>query len=79
MQKIVKCKLVDTVEGIFDIVEATLEGDTLAHWLEFKWVEVVRASKNPNGSDTAPLGMCDPTFAICLQELKKHYFLKNAS
>eukprot|EP00957_Ditylum_brightwellii_P005316 405692-Ditylum_brightwellii.AAC.1 len=42
-------------------------------------VEVARTSKNPDGSDTAPLGMCGPIFAICLQDLKSHDFLKNAS
>eukprot|EP00957_Ditylum_brightwellii_P181155 13798840-Ditylum_brightwellii.AAC.1 len=41
--------------------------------------EVAHMSKNSDGSDTAPLGMCDPTFTICFQELKKHYFPKNAS
>eukprot|EP00957_Ditylum_brightwellii_P013652 1029107-Ditylum_brightwellii.AAC.2 len=79
MQKIVKCKLVGTVEGKFDLVEAILEGDALTHWLKFKQIEVVRTSKYPDGLGTAPLGMCNPTFAICLQELKKHYFLKNSS
>eukprot|EP00957_Ditylum_brightwellii_P155172 11812648-Ditylum_brightwellii.AAC.1 len=79
MQKIVKCKPVDTAEGKFNLVEAILEGDALTHWLDFKWVEVVRTSKTPNGLDMAPLGMCNPTFAICLQELKKHYFPKNTS
>eukprot|EP00957_Ditylum_brightwellii_P082192 6249763-Ditylum_brightwellii.AAC.1 len=45
MQKIVKCKPVDTAEGKFDLVEVILEGDTLTHWLEFKQVEVARTSK----------------------------------
>eukprot|EP00957_Ditylum_brightwellii_P151481 11535633-Ditylum_brightwellii.AAC.1 len=74
MQKIVKCKLVDTAEGKFDIVEAILKGDALMHWLKFKQVEIVQTSKNPNGMDMPLLGMCNPTFTICLQELKKHYF-----
>eukprot|EP00957_Ditylum_brightwellii_P179996 13710907-Ditylum_brightwellii.AAC.1 len=77
MQKIIKCKLVDTTEDKFDLIEAILEGDALIHWLTFKWVEVVRTSKNPDGLDMAPLGMCNPIFAVCLQELKKHYFQKN--
>eukprot|EP00957_Ditylum_brightwellii_P028623 2162666-Ditylum_brightwellii.AAC.1 len=76
MMKIVKCKLVDTAKGKFDLVEAILEGDALTHWLKFKWVEVARMSKNPNGLVTMPLGMCNPTFTTCLQELKKHYFPK---
>eukprot|EP00957_Ditylum_brightwellii_P134969 10290796-Ditylum_brightwellii.AAC.1 len=76
MTNIVKCKLVDTAEGKFDLIEAILEGDALIHWLKFKWVEVVCTSKSPNGLDTAPLGVCNPTFVICLQELKKHYFPK---
>eukprot|EP00957_Ditylum_brightwellii_P037870 2863965-Ditylum_brightwellii.AAC.1 len=79
MQKIAKRKPVDMSEGKLDLVEAILEGDALRHWLEFKWVEVARTSKNSDGLDTAPLGMCNPTFAICLQELKKHYFPKNLS
>eukprot|EP00957_Ditylum_brightwellii_P007307 555210-Ditylum_brightwellii.AAC.1 len=62
MQKIVKCKLVDTTEDKFDPVEAILKGDTLTQWLKLKWVEVVHTSKHPNGSDTALLGMCNPTF-----------------
>eukprot|EP00957_Ditylum_brightwellii_P168754 12844546-Ditylum_brightwellii.AAC.1 len=41
--------------------------------------EVACTSKNSDGSDTVPLGMCNPTFTIFLQELKKHYFLKNVS
>eukprot|EP00957_Ditylum_brightwellii_P105982 8084287-Ditylum_brightwellii.AAC.1 len=79
MMKMVKCKLVDMAEGKFDLVEAILKGDALTHWFKFKQVEVECMSKTPNGSDTVPLGMCNPTFAICLQELKKHYFPKNAS
>eukprot|EP00957_Ditylum_brightwellii_P101826 7760586-Ditylum_brightwellii.AAC.1 len=79
MQKVVKCKLVDTLEGKFNQVEEILEGYALTHWLEFKQVEVVRMRKNSDSTDTPPLGMCNPTFAICLQELKKHYFLKNLS
>eukprot|EP00957_Ditylum_brightwellii_P188026 14314643-Ditylum_brightwellii.AAC.1 len=73
MQKIVKCKPMNMVEGKFDLVEAILKGDALTHWLEFKWVEVARMSKNSNGMDMALLGMCNPTFTICLQELKKHF------
>eukprot|EP00957_Ditylum_brightwellii_P060339 4582114-Ditylum_brightwellii.AAC.1 len=79
MTKIVKCKLVDTAESKFDLVEAILKGDTLTHWLKIKRVKVVCTSKNPDGLDTVPLGMCNPTFAICLQQLKKHYFPKNTS
>eukprot|EP00957_Ditylum_brightwellii_P000502 38771-Ditylum_brightwellii.AAC.1 len=78
MQKIAKCKLVDMVEGKFNLVETILKGDALTHWLKFKWVEVARKSKNPNSSDTVLLGMCNPTFAIFLQDLKKNYFPKNA-
>eukprot|EP00957_Ditylum_brightwellii_P073066 5552644-Ditylum_brightwellii.AAC.1 len=74
MQKIVKCKPVDTAESKFNLVEAILEGDASTHWLKFKCVEVACTSKNSNDSNTALLGMCNPTFAICLQELKKHYF-----
>eukprot|EP00957_Ditylum_brightwellii_P007299 554555-Ditylum_brightwellii.AAC.1 len=77
MQKIVKCKPVDMSEGKFDLVEAILKGDALMHWLKFKRVEIVWISKNPNGTDTVLLGMCNLTFTICLQELKKHYFPKN--
>eukprot|EP00957_Ditylum_brightwellii_P027169 2054050-Ditylum_brightwellii.AAC.1 len=42
MQKIVKCKSVDTMEGKFDLVEAILKGDALMHWLKFKQVEIVQ-------------------------------------
>eukprot|EP00957_Ditylum_brightwellii_P028442 2147670-Ditylum_brightwellii.AAC.1 len=77
MQKIVKCKLVDTAEGIFDLVEVFLKGYALMHWLEFKQVETTRTSKNLDGLNMPLLGMSDPTFKICLQEVKKHYFLKN--
>eukprot|EP00957_Ditylum_brightwellii_P210721 15365302-Ditylum_brightwellii.AAC.1 len=79
MQKIVKCKLVVMAEGKFDLVEAILKGDALMHWLEFKQVEVTRTIKKHNGLDTAPLEMCNPTFVICLQELKKHYFPNSPS
>eukprot|EP00957_Ditylum_brightwellii_P034167 2589187-Ditylum_brightwellii.AAC.1 len=70
MQKIIKCKLVDTKEGKFDLVEAILKGDALTHWLELKQVEIVWTSKNPNGMD-------NPMFTVCLQEFKKQYFPKN--
>eukprot|EP00957_Ditylum_brightwellii_P208462 15357574-Ditylum_brightwellii.AAC.1 len=79
MMRIVKYKPVDTAEGKFDLVEVILEGDALTHWLKFKGVEVACMSKNPDSLDTVLLGMCNPTFAICPQELKKHYFPKNAS
>eukprot|EP00957_Ditylum_brightwellii_P024938 1885604-Ditylum_brightwellii.AAC.1 len=77
MQKIVKCKPVDMVEGKFDLVEVILKGDALMHWLEFKQVEIAQRSKNSIGTDTPPLRMCNPTFTICLQEPKKHCFPKN--
>eukprot|EP00957_Ditylum_brightwellii_P052198 3958004-Ditylum_brightwellii.AAC.1 len=64
-------------DGKFDLVEVILEGDALTHWLKFKLVEVTRMSKKFDGLDIFPLGMCNPTFATCLQELKKHYFPKN--
>eukprot|EP00957_Ditylum_brightwellii_P148556 11311658-Ditylum_brightwellii.AAC.1 len=54
MQKIVKCKPMDTVE-------------------------VACTSKKSDNLDNASLGMCNPSFAICLQDLKKHYFPKNTS
>eukprot|EP00957_Ditylum_brightwellii_P205596 15344569-Ditylum_brightwellii.AAC.1 len=76
MTKIVKCKPVDMAEGKFNLIEAILEGDALTYWLEFKQVEVAHTSKNSNSLDTVLLGMCNPTFAIYLQELKKHYFPK---
>eukprot|EP00957_Ditylum_brightwellii_P033065 2507242-Ditylum_brightwellii.AAC.1 len=59
MQKIIKCKPVDTAEGKFDLVEVILEGDALTHWLKFKQVEIARTSENPNGTDMPPLGMCN--------------------
>eukprot|EP00957_Ditylum_brightwellii_P121066 9234722-Ditylum_brightwellii.AAC.1 len=36
MNKVLKCKPVDTAEGQFDMVEALLKGDDLTHWMEFK-------------------------------------------
>eukprot|EP00957_Ditylum_brightwellii_P050728 3846621-Ditylum_brightwellii.AAC.1 len=77
MQKIAKCKPVDTAEGKFDLTEALLEGDALMHWHEFKQVEIAQTSKNPDGMDMPLLGMCNPTSTICLQELETHYFPKN--
>eukprot|EP00957_Ditylum_brightwellii_P071759 5454881-Ditylum_brightwellii.AAC.1 len=62
MQKIVMCKLVDMVEGEFDLMEAILKGDVLMHWLKFKQVEITWMSKNPNSTDTPPLGMYNPIF-----------------
>eukprot|EP00957_Ditylum_brightwellii_P113611 8662045-Ditylum_brightwellii.AAC.1 len=47
------------------------------HWQEFQWVETSRTSKNPDSTDMAPKGVCDDMFKACLQELQKHYFLKN--
>eukprot|EP00957_Ditylum_brightwellii_P193846 14761512-Ditylum_brightwellii.AAC.1 len=77
MQKIVECKLMGTAEGKFDLIETLIEGDALRYWLEFKQTETARTSKKPNASDTPPLlCMSNPTFSICLQELKKHYFPK---
>eukprot|EP00957_Ditylum_brightwellii_P148706 11321838-Ditylum_brightwellii.AAC.1 len=64
MQKIVKCKPVDTAKGKFDLVEVILGGDTLTHWLEFKRVEITLMSKNPDGTDMHPLGMCNLTFTM---------------
>eukprot|EP00957_Ditylum_brightwellii_P189317 14409597-Ditylum_brightwellii.AAC.1 len=37
-----------------------------------------RSSKNPDSTDTDLKGVCNDTFKACLQELKKHYFLKNS-
>eukprot|EP00957_Ditylum_brightwellii_P059493 4516935-Ditylum_brightwellii.AAC.1 len=72
-----KCKLVDMSKGKFVLVEVFLYGDALMHWLEFKQVDTVRTSNNLDGSDMPPLDMSNPTFRICLQDLKKHYFPKN--
>eukprot|EP00957_Ditylum_brightwellii_P195097 14865160-Ditylum_brightwellii.AAC.1 len=79
MQKIIKCKLVDPVEHKFNLVKAILEGYTLIHWLEFKQVEIAQISKSLDGTDMPPLGMCNLTFMMCLQELKKNCFQKNLS
>eukprot|EP00957_Ditylum_brightwellii_P045954 3486162-Ditylum_brightwellii.AAC.1 len=40
------------------------------HWQEFKRVETSRASKNLDGTDTSPKGVCYDMFKACLQELK---------
>eukprot|EP00957_Ditylum_brightwellii_P208804 15358989-Ditylum_brightwellii.AAC.1 len=77
MQMIIKCKLVDMVEGKFDLVDAILEGDASMHWLKFKPVAIVQISKNPDGSNMPRLGMCDPALTVCPKEFKRHFFPKN--
>eukprot|EP00957_Ditylum_brightwellii_P085650 6515496-Ditylum_brightwellii.AAC.1 len=67
----------EMVEGKLDVDEALPEGNALMHWFKFKQVEAARTSKNQDGLDTPLMGMSDSTFTIFLQELKKHYFLKN--
>eukprot|EP00957_Ditylum_brightwellii_P048851 3706496-Ditylum_brightwellii.AAC.1 len=59
-------------------MEALLKGDALMHWQEFKRVDTSCTSKNLDGTDTAPKGVCNNTFKACLQESKKHYFPKNS-
>eukprot|EP00957_Ditylum_brightwellii_P010608 803467-Ditylum_brightwellii.AAC.1 len=44
---------------------------SVSQWTWWK-VGVAFTIKNYNGSDTVLLGMCNPIFAICLQDLKKH-------
>eukprot|EP00957_Ditylum_brightwellii_P138118 10528458-Ditylum_brightwellii.AAC.1 len=34
-------------------------------------------SKNVDGTDGPPRGICPAIFRVCLQELEKHYFPKN--
>eukprot|EP00957_Ditylum_brightwellii_P085965 6540589-Ditylum_brightwellii.AAC.1 len=65
------------MEGKFDLVEALVEVDSLTHWMEFKHVETMCISKNLDRMDAPPKGICSDAFKVCLQELKKHYFLKN--
>eukprot|EP00957_Ditylum_brightwellii_P109268 8334679-Ditylum_brightwellii.AAC.1 len=77
MNKVVKCKLVDLAEGKSDLVEALLEGDALTHWMEFKCVETTYITKKPDGTYKPTKYICDNTFKVCLQELKRHYFPKN--
>eukprot|EP00957_Ditylum_brightwellii_P149109 11354171-Ditylum_brightwellii.AAC.1 len=48
----------------------------LAHWQEFKQVEISCTSKNLDSTDTTLKGVCDDTFKTCLQELEKHHFPK---
>eukprot|EP00957_Ditylum_brightwellii_P056767 4302207-Ditylum_brightwellii.AAC.1 len=79
MKKVVKCKLVDTAEGQFDLVEALLKGFILTHWMEFKHVENMHFSKNSDRMDKPAKGICKDTYKVCLQELKKHYFPKNST
>eukprot|EP00957_Ditylum_brightwellii_P015540 1171940-Ditylum_brightwellii.AAC.1 len=79
MKKVVKCKPVDMAEEQFDLVEALLEGDALTHWIEFKHVEAMRVSKKSNRTEEPAKGICKDTYKVCLQELKKHYFLKNSA
>eukprot|EP00957_Ditylum_brightwellii_P085825 6528398-Ditylum_brightwellii.AAC.1 len=77
MNKVIKCKLLDMVEGKFDLVGALLRGDALTCWIEFKYVETMCISKRPDGTDKPTKGICDDTLMVCLQELKRHYFPKN--
>eukprot|EP00957_Ditylum_brightwellii_P148901 11337235-Ditylum_brightwellii.AAC.1 len=79
MKKVVKCKLVDTAEGQFDLVEVLLEGNTLTQWMEFKCVETTCISKRLDGIDTPAKGICKDTYKVCLQGLKKHYFPNNSA
>eukprot|EP00957_Ditylum_brightwellii_P126942 9677560-Ditylum_brightwellii.AAC.1 len=62
MNKVVKCKPVDTAERKFDLVEALLEGDALTHWMEFKHVETTHISKRQDGTDKPAKGICDDTY-----------------
>eukprot|EP00957_Ditylum_brightwellii_P165817 12624513-Ditylum_brightwellii.AAC.1 len=64
-------------EGQFNLVETLLKGDVLTHWMEFKRVETTHVSKNLDRTDAPPEGICPDTSTVCLQELKKYYFLKN--
>eukprot|EP00957_Ditylum_brightwellii_P088319 6727514-Ditylum_brightwellii.AAC.1 len=45
MQKIMKCKPVDMVEGKFDLVEPLLKGYALTHWLKYKQIELLKIVK----------------------------------
>eukprot|EP00957_Ditylum_brightwellii_P185962 14158011-Ditylum_brightwellii.AAC.1 len=74
MQKTVKCKPVDTLEGKFNLVEALLEGDTLTHWQKYKFIKIPHKSKNPDGLDMALLNVSLENFQLCLQELKSMIF-----
>ena len=70
LYKVIKNKLVGAADGRFDLVEALLEGDALMHWQEFKRVETSRTSKNPDGTDTSPKGMCQQLIHIRILHLK---------
>eukprot|EP00957_Ditylum_brightwellii_P140585 10710367-Ditylum_brightwellii.AAC.2 len=77
MKKVVTCKLVDTAEGQFNLVEALLKEDALTHWMEFKHVKTMHISKRLDRTNKLTKGICKDTCKVCLQELKKHYFPKN--
>eukprot|EP00957_Ditylum_brightwellii_P120228 9173675-Ditylum_brightwellii.AAC.1 len=62
MFKVVKCKWADMVEGKFNLVEPLLKGDALTHWMEFNPVQFTHISKNPDGTDAPPKGICPDTF-----------------
>eukprot|EP00957_Ditylum_brightwellii_P063470 4817960-Ditylum_brightwellii.AAC.1 len=76
--KVIKCKLMDKMEGQFDLVEVLLvEGDTLTHWQEITHIKTMHTSKNMDRLNTHMKGVCPEMFKVHLQELKKHSIPKN--
>eukprot|EP00957_Ditylum_brightwellii_P154077 11726257-Ditylum_brightwellii.AAC.1 len=59
MKKAVKCKPVATAEEQFDL-------------MEFKNVETTCISKRLGRTDEPAKVICEVTYKVCLQELKKH-------
>eukprot|EP00957_Ditylum_brightwellii_P091683 6981517-Ditylum_brightwellii.AAC.1 len=62
LHNVIKCKSVDMLEGVFGLVEVVLKGDALTCWQEFKHMETMCTSKNPDGIDMDQKGICLDTF-----------------
>eukprot|EP00957_Ditylum_brightwellii_P003757 285426-Ditylum_brightwellii.AAC.1 len=66
MRKIVKYKLVDEAEGMFDLVEALLEGDALTHWLVFEQMYI------KTGEVRLGLATCEEIYIAASRRMEKH-------
>eukprot|EP00957_Ditylum_brightwellii_P023321 1760728-Ditylum_brightwellii.AAC.1 len=64
VQNAIKHKTVGTAKGVFDLFWSILKGDILLHRQAFKHVKTIYISKKPEGSDTAPLGVCIDAFKL---------------
>eukprot|EP00957_Ditylum_brightwellii_P015834 1192518-Ditylum_brightwellii.AAC.1 len=62
MNRVVKCKPVDTSDCKFDLVEALLKGNALTHWMESKHIETMCISKRLDRTDKPAKGICDNAY-----------------